>query len=385
MTRIAVVLVAAGMGERLGAGIPKALVKVAGRTLLEHSLANVAKVKGLNHTVIAAPAKEIAQFQEFAAAALPAGSFTVVAGGSTRQESIAAALSQVMPEQTEVVLVHDVARCFASATLFDRVALAVSESGSGALPVLPVVDTIKRADGTDILETIDRSHLRIAQTPQGFPTGALLAAYAETKADYTDDAALFQAAGGKVIAVLGEAAAFKVTTPEDLDRAERHLAEGELRTGIGTDVHRFGTEGTLRLAGIDWPGERALEGHSDGDAVAHAIVDSLLAAAGLGDIGGVFGVDRPEFKAAAGELFIRHTLGLLAEQGWRVVNVSVQIVGNRPKLAPRREAAEAAMTQLVGAPVSVGATTTDGLGFLGNSEGVAAVATALIRRTAKVG
>lgn len=154
----------------------------------------------------------------------------------------------------------------------------------------------------------------------------------------------------------------------------------DLRVGTGVDVHAFDDAAPLRLAGLDWPGERGLSGHSDGDAVCHAAVDALLSAAGLGDIGGLVGVDRPETLGAASTEFLALAVARLAEAGWRPVNLSVQLIGVRPKLAPRRAEAEARMSELVGAPVSLSATTTDGLGLTGRGEGVAAIATALIER-----
>jgi 2-C-methyl-D-erythritol 4-phosphate cytidylyltransferase/2-C-methyl-D-erythritol 2,4-cyclodiphosphate synthase len=387
MRDLAVVLVAAGEGQRLGQNIPKAFVPVLGAPILEHALRGIVETAGLAHISLVAPDRFHSEARALADKySTPEINIVVVQGGlHTRQDSVTNGLAAV-PDNLSVVLVHDAARCLASSQLFERVATAVRESGKGVIPVLPVVDTIKRADAELILETVDRSHLRSAQTPQGFPTSKLKASYAASTADHTDDAALFQAAGGEVTSVIGEANAFKITHPADLAAAER-LLSATLRTGIGTDVHRFAADGRkpLIMAGIEWPDEIALDGHSDGDAVAHAIVDALLAAAGLGDIGGLFGVDRPEYRGATGEVFIRGTLELLREHGWLVQNVSVQIIGNRPKLAPRRELAQERMTQLVGAPVSIGATTTDGLGFLGNSEGVAAVATALIVGKPKVG
>ena len=207
--------------------------------------------------------------------------------------------------------------------------------------------------------------------------------YESATSDFTDDASLLQAQGVLVSSVLGDAMAFKITVKADLEYPELLLGNSvEQRTGIGTDVHRFSEDESkpLYLGTVLWPGEIGLEGHSDGDALAHAVVDSLLAAAGLGDIGSNFGVDKPEYLGANGSVFITETLRLLATAGWNIVNVSVQLIGNKPKLSPRREEVEQAMTALVGAPVSVGATTTDGLGFLGSSEGVGAVATALIEK-----
>ena len=198
-----------------------------------------------------------------------------------------------------------------------------------------------------------------------------------------------QAAGHEVFTVPGDALAFKITTPADLERARAALtpiapAAAPLdrpptlpRIGVGTDVHAFGGDGPLWLAGLEWPGEPALKGHSDGDAVAHAIVDALLAAAGLGDIGRHFGVDQPEYAGAHAEAFLTRTQALLGRRDGHG-NVSVQVQANRPRFAARRAEAEALLSAAVGAPVSVSATTTDGLGFTGAGEGVAAYAVALI-------
>jgi len=310
--------------------------------------------------------------------------FEVVLGGETRQGSIANALAELAPE-AEIVLVHDAARALAPTSLFAKVADSVRQTKVSSLPVMRVVDTIKRIDGDTIFETVDREVLRSAQTPQGFVASDLISAYAAAEADYTDDAALMQAAGHRILAVDGDERAFKITTPADLAAAELRFAgkPSGFRTGIGTDVHRFTEDSTkpLYLGTIIWPGERGLDGHSDGDAVSHAIVDAILSAAGLGDIGSNFGVDRPEFSGANGKVFIEGALELVTAAGFKVENVAVQIIGNRPKVAPHRAAVESALEAILGAPVSLGATTTDGLGFLGDTEGVAAVATALLAKS----
>jgi 2-C-methyl-D-erythritol 4-phosphate cytidylyltransferase/2-C-methyl-D-erythritol 2,4-cyclodiphosphate synthase len=273
-----------------------------------------------------------------------------------------------------IVLVHDTARALTPAAVFDRVADSVRETGIGTVPVLEVVDTIKRISGDEVLETVDRNELRKAQTPQGFLTSELVAGYAAAVSEYTDDAALMQAYGAKIRLVEGDAQAYKITTPEDL--------EAETRVGVGTDTHRFTEDSSkpLYLGTVLWEGERGLDGHSDGDALSHAIVDALLSAAGLGDIGSNFGVDRSEFAGANGSVFLTETIRLLDLAGWQVGNVSAQIIGNRPKVGPHRADVESALTLHIGAPTTISATTTDGLGFLGNSEGVAVVATALIKR-----
>ncbi|HEY8589954.1 MAG TPA: 2-C-methyl-D-erythritol 2,4-cyclodiphosphate synthase, partial [Naasia sp.] len=303
----------------------------------------------------------------------------VVAGGNSRQQSVANGLA-VLAESVEVVLVHDAARVLTPLAQFRTVLDAVRRTGAGIVPGLPVADTVKRLEGVTVAETVDRSSLSAVQTPQGFPRAGLELAYAAAIAEHTDDAALFAAAGLPVQVVPGEPLAFKITTPADLERAEHLLAPlASPRTGIGIDVHAFGGDGPLRLAGLDWPGETGLSGHSDGDAVAHAVCDALLSAAGLGDLGSRFGTDDPRYAAAAGSVFLRETVAILAAAGWAPGNVAVQVVANRPRFAARREEAERVLSALVGAPVSVSATTTDGLGFAGRGEGVSAVATALVR------
>jgi len=384
MSKIAVILVAAGDGSRLQAGIPKALVKISEKTLLEHALENILQVQDLVQVVVASHEDRVEEFAAIAKAfAGDKVDLAFTPGGLSRQGSIANALKEVTAS-ADVVLIHDVARCFAPSAVFDRVAKAVIETGSAVIPVLPVVDTIKNVNKDVVLGTVDRDGLRIAQTPQGFSREQIIKGYEDASADHTDDASLLQAQGALVSTVLGDAIAFKITVQADLEYAELLLGNKvEQRTGIGTDVHRFSEDQSkpLYLGTIPWPGEVGLEGHSDGDALAHAVVDALLAAAGLGDIGSNFGVDKPEYAGANGSVFIAETLKLIAAKGWNVVNVSVQLIGNKPKLSPRREEVEQAMSSLVGAPVSVGATTTDGLGFLGSSEGVGAVATALIEKS----
>ena len=378
---VAVILVAAGHGERLGAGIPKALVHLAGVTLLEHAIARAIGTNDLKQLVITATPGHQDEFFAIAHPLVPTEiELTIVPGGETRQQSIAIAITEVEAE-CDVVLVHDAARALTPTEVFDRVVNEVRATGFGVVPVISVHDTIKRADGNSVLETVDRSTLRAAQTPQGFPAKLIRESYAKVSEDHTDDAALFQNFGHRVLSVLGDSMAMKITTKDDLLLAS-HLVGGEQRTGIGTDTHRFSDDASkpLYLGTIIWEGERALEGHSDGDALSHAIVDALLSAAGLGDIGSNFGVDRPEFAGANGRVFLEGALAKIHEAGFSVVNVSAQIIGDRPKVAPMRERVQQALTEILHAPVTISATTTDGLGFLGNAEGVAVVASALIQR-----
>jgi 2-C-methyl-D-erythritol 4-phosphate cytidylyltransferase/2-C-methyl-D-erythritol 2,4-cyclodiphosphate synthase len=248
------------------------------------------------------------------------------------------------------------------------------------IPALPVSDTVKRIDRDEtVLETVDRRDLVHVQTPQGFPRAELVAAYAAATAEFTDDAALFQDAGGAVSIVEGEARAFKITTPWDLRRAENVLGVSTgIRTGIGVDVHAYDDATPLWLGGVYWPDEPGLAGHSDGDAVIHAICDALLSAAGLGDMGSRFGVSDARFADARSDVFLRETLSAIGGSGYRVGNVAVQVIGTRPRIAPRRDEVENHLTALVGAPVSLSATTSDGLGFTGRGDGLTAIATALL-------
>lgn len=398
--RIAVIVVAAGSGTRLEAGAPKAFVGIDSRPILRHALDGVFAAAPAQVIVVAPEGFEGDAETEVRAAAGERSPLTrVVTGGATRQESVAAGLAALWGD-VRIVLVHDAARALTPPAQIDAVAEAVVD-GVGVIPALPVVDTLKRVDGDAVVAPVDRSTLVAAQTPQGFPRTELEAAYAAALAsgeEYTDDAALFAAAGNIVRRIPGSARAFKITTPDDLDRARRLLASSEStpavadvagaqlsplavlpRIGVGTDVHAFGGEGDLWLAGLSWPGEPALSGHSDGDAVAHAIVDALLGAAGLGDIGEHFGTAHPEYAGAHASVFLARTRELLAAAGFGIGNVSAQFQGNRPRFSARRAEAEAALSRaLGGAPVSVTATTTDGLGFPGRGEGIAVTATALV-------
>lgn len=379
--RLAIVVVAAGSGTRLGAEIPKAFVELHGSTILEHALRGVFGSTHPAQVIVVAPAALVAQARVIGerAAGSASAHLTVVAGGDTRQRSVAAGLA-VLAEGVEVVLVHDAARALAPSALIDRVAGAVTQE-AGVIPALPVVDTVKRVDGDRVTAAVDRSELVTVQTPQGFPRAGLVAAYAGALEDFTDDAALYAAAGGTVLTVPGEPSAFKITTPWDLGRAEQLLDAGtRMRTGLGVDAHRYDPAVPLWLGGLYFPDEPGLAGHSDGDALIHAICDALLSAAGLGDIGSRFGSASPEYAGAASEVFLRESLALVEGAGYRVGNVTVQVIANRPRLAARRLELEAHLGALVGAPVSVAATTSDGLGFSGRGEGLVAIATALLTR-----
>jgi 2-C-methyl-D-erythritol 4-phosphate cytidylyltransferase/2-C-methyl-D-erythritol 2,4-cyclodiphosphate synthase len=382
----AVVVVAAGSGTRLGIGTAKAFVPVAGRVMLARALEPLFTLAEPVFVVVVAPDALLERCREVVdeVAGVASGYTAVVAGGVDRHASVQAGLA-ALPSSVESVLVHDAARCLTPASQFQAVFDAVSQHGCGIVPALPVTDTVKRVSGDVVVETVDRSSLVGVQTPQGFPLSELRAAYATSTQSETDDAGVFQAAGGTVRFVAGDADAFKITTAWDLRRAEAVVGGsssvvGEVRVGLGMDVHAFDAAAPCRIGLLDFPGEPGLAGHSDGDAVAHAVCDALLSAGGLGDIGSRFGTSDPAYAGATGDVFVRGAVQALASVGLRPERVTVQVVGNRPRIGARRDEMQAALAAVVGAPVAVSGTTTDGLGFTGRGEGLAAIATAVVHR-----
>jgi 2-C-methyl-D-erythritol 4-phosphate cytidylyltransferase/2-C-methyl-D-erythritol 2,4-cyclodiphosphate synthase len=367
---VAVVLVAAGKGTRLGAGQPKAATTVAGKSLLELSLMHISEFNP-DELVVVAPAELLAEFTRLTAKFFD--DYKVVVGGKTRQQSVAQGMAEV---STDLVLVHDAARAFTPKEVFDRVFQAL-DFAECVVPAIHPADTVKQVADDWVERTLERPKLRMVQTPQGFRVATLRDGLAKAEGDFTDEAGLLESQGIKTAIVTGHEHGFKITTPSDLERARAIFAD--VRSGVGVDAHQFSDAGQLMLGCLEWPEFPVLAGHSDGDSVAHAIVDSLLSAAGLGDIGSNFGVDRTEYAGASGERFLQETLRLLSEVGMSPVNVAVQIVAEKPKIGPRRQEMEHRLSEIIGAPVSVLATTTDGLGFLADSRGIAAVATALVR------
>ena len=376
INKTAAIIAGAGSGHRLGADLPKALVKLLDKTLVEHAVAALAPVAEL--IIVTAPAGFEDKFKE-----LLGDQVTVITGGVLRSDSIRIALEKI-PANYEFVLVHDAARAIASTELAKNILSELVKGEQAVIPALDVVDTIKEVDASGyVRSTPDRSTLRAVQTPQGFVKSVLAHAHSSAE-DATDDAALVEAIGIKVKVIAGEERALKITTKSDLTRAAQLLlpnTEKQIRVGIGTDAHAFSADSSrkLWLAGLLWDGEVGVDGHSDGDVAAHAICDALLSAANLGDLGSNFGVSDPKYAGASGSTLLSETFNKVTNAGFEIQNVAVQIVGNRPKIGPRRAEAIAAISKaLAGAVVSVSATSTDGLGFTGEGKGLSAIATALI-------
>lgn len=367
-------VVAGGSGRRFGGA--KQFHRLSGRRVLDLAVGAAREVS--EGVVVVLPADAI----DGPEGDVP-GADAVVAGGSTRSGSVRAGLAAV-PDGAEVVLVHDAARPLASVELFARVVDAVRSGADAVVPAVAVVDTIRRAgpDG----EPVDRDQLRAVQTPQGFRADVLRAAHAGG-GEATDDASLVQGAGGTVVLVEGERSNIKLTDATDLVVAQA-LAHARLgavdpgvRIGNGFDVHRFSEDPDrpLVLGGVRFDGEGpGLHGHSDADAIAHAVSEALLGAAGLGDLGTHFPDTDERWRGADSIELLRAVVALLADAGYRPVNVDCSVVAERPKLAPRREEMQKVLSDAVGAPVTVKGRRAEGIGGLGRAEGIACFASALV-------
>ena len=376
INKTAAIIAAAGAGNRLAANLPKALVKLVDKTLVEHAVAALSPVAEL--IIITAPAGFEDQFKK-----LLGDQVKVITGGVLRSDSIRIALSNI-PENYEYVLVHDGARALATTDLAQSVVAQLVKGEQAVIPALDVIDTIKEVDSSNyVRNTLNRSSLRVVQTPQGF-TRSVLARAHQASEDATDDAALVEALGIAVKVIPGEFRALKITTKSDLAAATQVLlpnTQKQIRVGIGTDTHAFSEDKNrkLSLAGLIWENEIGLDGHSDADVASHAICDALLSAADLGDLGSNFGIDDAKYAGASGARLLSESLSKITDAGFVIENVAVQIIGNRPKIAPRRGDAIASLSKaLGGAVVSVSATSTDNLGFTGEGKGLSAIATALI-------
>jgi 2-C-methyl-D-erythritol 4-phosphate cytidylyltransferase / 2-C-methyl-D-erythritol 2,4-cyclodiphosphate synthase len=379
----AAIIVAAGRGERAG-GL-KQYRPLAGEPVLRRVLRLFVAHPGIDAVQ---PVIHPADEAEFRATAAGIDCLPPVPGGATRQASVRAGLEALSRENPTLVLVHDAARPLASRALLDRALAAARESGA-AIPVLPVNDTIKRVNAAGrVIETVAREELRAVQTPQAFAFAPLLDAHRraaqEGRNDFTDDAALMEWAGVSVATFPGETGNLKLTTPDDFARAAAMdaFALGDVRIGTGLDIHAFEPGDHIMLGGVKIPHGKGLIGHSDADVLLHALTDAVLGAIAEGDIGHHFPPSDARWRGAPSDQFLAHAVARVKQRGGRIAHLDATVVCEAPKIGPHRDAIRVSIARIAGikiGQVGVKATTTEGLGFIGRGEGIAAHASATIR------
>jgi len=383
--KVAALVVAAGRGLRAGGGIPKQYRAIGAAPAIRASLANLSAHGGIA-AVQPVINPEDARLYEAAAEGLAL--MPPVSGGATRQASVRAGLRALASLAPELVLVHDAVRPFASPALIARAITAATEHRA-AVPVVPLVDTVKTIDASGtVTGTLDRAQLRAVQTPQAFDFASLMEAHRRAEAagreDFTDDAALAEWAGLKVTSFEGEVGNVKLTTADDFVRLEamQHAASGDVRIGFGFDVHPFSEGDHVMLGGVRIAHERSAAGHSDADVVLHALVDAILGALAEGDIGVHFPPSDPQWRGAASDRFLAFAVERVRARGGRIALLDVTVVCEAPRIGPHREAMRERIATIAAVPVgrvAVKATTSERLGFTGRREGIAAFANATIR------
>jgi 2-C-methyl-D-erythritol 4-phosphate cytidylyltransferase/2-C-methyl-D-erythritol 2,4-cyclodiphosphate synthase len=377
MPSVAVLIVAAGKGERAGLDAPKQYAPLAGKALLRWTAETFAGT-GVLQIVIGADQEESCRTALGGLAHL-----APVTGGATRQDSVRAGLEALAKDAPDFVLIHDAARPLVPRAVIARVVVALESGADAAIPMLALADTLRKREG-DGWTLVARDGLYRAQTPQGFRFDAILKAHRDhAGAGLTDDMALAERAGLKIEMVEGDEKNIKVTRKEDFTMAEQLLAaRGDVRVATGYDVHRFAPGDHVWLCGVKVPHDFSLEGHSDADAGLHALTDAILGCIGAGDIGQHFPPTDERWRGASSDKFLAHAAGLVAARGGMVSHVDVTLICERPKIGPHREAMAARVAEILGieiSRVSVKATTTEGLGFTGRREGLAAQAIATVR------
>jgi len=387
--KIGVVIVAAGSGNRFGDPIPKQYHVLGGKSLLGHCIECFAR-----HTspdllqVVYNPAHQDLYNSAIGNLSNATDLPPAIAGGETRQQSVLNGLRALAAHTPDIVLIHDAARPGISDDVIERV-IAALDAHDGAIPTLPVADTIKQTDQNNVISrTIPRESLHRAQTPQGFNFATILDAHQKFEGqEFTDDAALLEMLGIDVVCVEGTASNDKITRRDDFGRAQDwvnntdkevpHMQQEEYRAGTGFDVHRFAPGDHCILCGIKVPHNARLEGHSDADVGLHTLTDAILGAIGAGDIGQHFPPSDMQWKGAASDIFLKHAADLVRKRGGRIVNADITLICERPKIGPHTPAMRKKVAEILGIEVdrvNVKATTTERLGFTGREEGIAAQA-----------
>jgi 2-C-methyl-D-erythritol 4-phosphate cytidylyltransferase / 2-C-methyl-D-erythritol 2,4-cyclodiphosphate synthase len=384
----AALIVAGGSGVRAGLkqGRPKQYCAIGGEPVLRRTMCAFVEHPLISHVLVALRAGDEALYEQAISGLTSEKLLPPVPGGATRQLSVLAGLEALVPLSPDAVLIHDAARPFIGADCISGTIAALEVFG-GAIAAAPVTDTLKRGEGGVIAGTVSREGLWRAQTPQTFQFRKILEAHraaAETgQTDFSDDAAIAEWAGLSVALVENTSENMKITTAGDLAMADLIAGRGaaDVRCGTGFDVHAFGEGDHVTLCGVKIPHTQGCKAHSDGDAGLHALTDALLGTIGAGDIGDHFPPSDPKWRGANSAIFLEHTVKLVRDRGGHVSNADVTLVCERPKIAPHREAMCARVAALLGVErerVSVKATTSEGLGFAGRQEGIAALATATV-------
>jgi 2-C-methyl-D-erythritol 4-phosphate cytidylyltransferase/2-C-methyl-D-erythritol 2,4-cyclodiphosphate synthase len=386
----AAIIVAAGSGVRAGQsqGRPKQYCLVGGKTVLRRTIEAFASHAQVRYVLTVIRAGDEALYDEAVAGLSSDKLLKPVPGGATRQLSVANGLEALAALRPDAVLIHDAARPFISATCIADTLNAL-DAFDGAIAAAPVTDTLKRGDGGKCAGTVSRAGLWRAQTPQTFHFAKILEAHraAGDRTDFTDDASIAEWRGLTVALVENASENMKITTAEDLRMADLIVTGGaraafaDVRSGSGFDVHAFEDGDHVTLCGVAIPHTHKLKGHSDADAGLHALTDALLGTIGAGDIGDHFPPSDPQWRGADSTVFLIHAIKLVREKGGRIANADVTLICERPKIGPHRDAMRARMAELLGVEierVSVKATTSEGLGFTGRKEGIAALATATV-------
>ncbi|MFK7938189.1 MAG: bifunctional 2-C-methyl-D-erythritol 4-phosphate cytidylyltransferase/2-C-methyl-D-erythritol 2,4-cyclodiphosphate synthase [Roseovarius sp.] len=370
----AAIIVAAGRGTRAGGDVPKQWQPLAGRRVIDWTLAAFTQVNEIDTLVVVLHPDDMDQLT-------PAGRVETVAGGATRGQSVRNGLEALAGRGVTKVLIHDVARACVSTSTIRSSLLSLNDNTASA-PAIPVSDALWHGADNTVTGTQDRSGLFRAQTPQAFQYDAILAAHRAFKGDPADDVEVARAANLSVAILPGHEDNIKITTPGDFARAEKILrGQMDIRTGSGYDVHRFGPGDHVVLCGVTVPFERGLQGHSDADVGMHALTDALYGALAEGDIGQHFPPSDPKWKGAESDIFLRHAVALCGDKGFYISNVDVTLICEFPKIGPHSGPMRTALSQIMGLErdrISVKATTSERLGFTGRGEGIAAMATATL-------
>ncbi|MCR6501935.1 bifunctional 2-C-methyl-D-erythritol 4-phosphate cytidylyltransferase/2-C-methyl-D-erythritol 2,4-cyclodiphosphate synthase [Shinella sp. CPCC 101442] len=386
-----VVIVAAGRGERAGSHAegPKQYRRIGGRPVISHTLDLFVNWRPARRIVVVIHPDDAALFETARIASLPAGDrLTVVHGGATRQQSVLAGLEVLANDDISHVLIQDAVRPFVEPAILERILTAFGHGARAVLPAVAVADTLKRADANgNVAETVSRSGLFAAQTPQSFHFATILEAHrrasASGRTDFTDDASIAEWAGVRVHLVEGSAGNVKLTLQKDIAMADQRLSNAlpDVRTGNGYDVHQLVDGDGVTLCGLFIPHDQKLSGHSDADVALHALTDALLATCGAGDIGDHFPPSDMRWKGAASRIFLEHAASIVRAKGGTIMNADVSLIAEAPKVGPHRDAMRQNLSDFLGISIdrcSVKATTNEKIGFIGRREGIAAIATATV-------